>query len=358
VIVCGGMPSRDQRQAIENGAHVVVGTPGRVLDLLERGVLDLRDVGTLVLDEADKMLEMGFEEEVEAILQAVPTSRQTVFFSATFPERIEALSKSYQKNPVMVKVEDVPETMTIAEFAYEVEGEKFLTLLRVLQQHPGSSTIVFCNHKANIAEICERLGDLGVDCGALHGDLEQRDRDRVMAMFRNGSYRILVATDVAGRGLDIDHLDVVVNYDFPHGTESYVHRIGRTGRAGRSGVAVSLYLPEESSKVFEVSSAVGRKFEKPKLGFAGQYGIAPDLREAPMRTLSISGGRKDKLRPGDILGALTGESGGLEGREVGKIEVHDHITYVAVAKQRAKQAVENLRDGRIKKQKFRIRLEE
>lgn len=356
VIVCGGMPSRDQRQAIENGAHIVVGTPGRVLDMLERGVLDLRDVSTLVLDEADKMLEMGFEDEVSAILEAVPTNRQTVLFSATFPDGIVALSQQHQKNPVTIKVEEPAEQITIQEIAYETDGEdKIDLLMRVLQQHPARSAIIFCNQKVTIQEIYDRLE--GTNSAPLHGDLEQRDRDRVMAMFRNGSYRFLIATDVAARGLDVENLELVVNFDLPKHVETYIHRIGRTGRAGKSGVAVSLYSSDESAFLYEISQQTGRKFDKPKLGFKNQHGLSIEFRTPQMRTLVISGGRKDKLRPGDILGALTG-IGELNGNDVGKIEVHDHITFVAVKPDVASQALKNLRNGKIKTQKFRIHLQD
>jgi ATP-dependent RNA helicase DbpA len=360
VILCGGQKLYDQAKSLDGGVHIVVGTPGRVLDLLDRARLDLSEVTTLVMDEADKMLEMGFEDEVEAILQAVPSTRQTVFFSATFPEKMESLSKRYQKAPVRVTVEnDLTEAPLIEELAYETDSsDKVNLLMRVLQQHTAPSILIFCNQKITVAEIVNKLIDQGASAGALHGDLEQRDRDRAMSMFRNESFRILVATDVAARGLDIENLELVINFDLPHQTETYIHRIGRTGRAGRTGMAISLVGPDDGMKLYAISQVTGRKFSKPKLGFKNQHGLSPDLRGPLMQTLSISGGRKDKLRPGDILGALTSEAGGLSGSDVGKIEVQDHLSYVAVSTSKAKTALACLSSGKIKGQKFRIKLEE
>lgn len=353
----GGQPGREQASALQNGVHIAVGTTGRVLDHLQRGRMDLSPLKVLVLDEADKMFEMGFEDELKAIMKFLPARRQTVLFSATFPESIQTLSRQYQKNPVQVVIEEPEqEKPLIEQYVYETEPEdKLNVLMRVLQQHPAESAIVFCNTKAAVTAIAEKIQVQDVSCAALHGDLEQRERDRVMALFRNGSHRILVATDVAARGLDIENLELVVNFDLPPQSEVYVHRIGRTGRAGRKGTAVSLAGPREALRVVELERFVKSKFERPSLGFKNQHGLGKHLRESKMQTLSISGGRKDKLRPGDILGALTGESGGLSSAEVGKIEIHDRFSYVAIAPQVAQSAFECLRDGRIKGKKFQIK---
>jgi ATP-independent RNA helicase DbpA len=357
VALTGGTPSREQAADIENGAHIAIGTPGRVLDLLTRRRMDLSGLKTLVLDEADKMLEMGFEEELRAILQTVPRVRQTVFFSATFPETIAALSQVYQKNPVTVKI-DEPEsaTATIQHWLYDAtEADKGDVLMRVLQQHPSESTLVFCNTKAAANDLLQRLSDLGVGAAALHGDLDQRERDRVMALFRNGSHRILIATDVAARGLDIENLEMVVNYDLPLQQDTFVHRTGRTARAGKSGVAITLADPRETAKLMDFQKFAGIKFERKPLGFKNQLGLSKALREVPMQTLSISGGRKDKLRPGDILGALTGAAGGLKAEQVGKIEIHDKFSFVAVHSDIADMALDKLRTGRIKGRKFQVK---
>lgn len=353
----GGQPGREQAEALANGVQIAVGTPGRVLDLITRRRMDLESITTLVLDEADKMLDMGFEEEMNAIVRELPQKRQTVLFSATFPASIQAISKRYQKNPVQVTISEEGEASSIEQYVYDSENEhKVGTLMRILQQHPAKSAVVFFNTKASVKEVSDLLTEQNVPCGSLHGDLEQRERDTVMTMFRNGSYRILLATDVAARGLDIKNLELVVNFDLPSQPEVYIHRIGRTGRAGEKGVAVTIAHPRDSLKLLEIETATGSKFKRQALGFKNQHGLGKNLKEAPMQTLSISGGRKDKLRPGDILGALTGEAGGLKAEDVGKIEIHDKYSYVAISASMAKTAFERLRAGRIKGQKFQIKI--
>lgn len=355
----GGQTGREQAQAMERGVHIAVGTPGRVLDHLNRERMDLNDIATLVLDEADKMFDMGFAAEIKAILKQLPMKRQTLFFSATFPEEIQDLSRRYQKNPLKIIVEDAAETGTsIEQIVYDSsESQKSDTLMRVLQQHPAKSTIIFCNTKAAVNELAERIAEYKVSVAALHGDLEQRERDRVMATFRNGSTAILVATDVAARGLDIDHLEQVINFDLPAQAETYVHRIGRTGRAGREGRAITIASPVDTMRLLEFEKLSGGAFLRPTLGFKNQHGLNPFAHQSAMKTLSISGGRKDKLRPGDILGALTNKEGGtLTGADIGKIEIHDHISYVAISSSMVDTALEKLRTGKIKGQKFQARL--
>ncbi len=362
----GGATGREQFQEIEKGVHIAVGTPGRILDLMQRRGLDLMSVQVLVMDEADKMLEMGFEQEIGAIMKEVNRERQTIFFSATFPDSIQALSRKYQKKPVQIKIdEDQSIAPMIEQFSYEIHpgdstfgprNDKLGLLFRVLQQHPAESVMVFCNMKSTVNEITEAMLEQNASCASLHGDLEQRDRDRVMAMFRNGSLRVLVATDVAARGLDIENLELVVNYDFPLQFDTYVHRIGRTGRAGKTGTAVVLSPREDVLKLHELEKFTGQKITAGNLGFKNQHGLAPKLRESLMKTILVSGGRKDKLRPGDIVGALTGKSGGLKGTEVGKIEVHDRFSFVAVATPAVNKALASLREGKIKGAKYPVKL--
>ena len=357
LLMTGGQPIRPQLEALEKGVHIIVGTPGRLVDAIKREKLDFKKFTTLVLDEADRMLDMGFQEEIEFILDEIPRTRQTVFFSATFPDRILELSKNHQVSPKKVIIEE-DEDALIRQIYYEAEtDEKFNTLIRALQQHPSQASIIFCNQKATVDQIVTQLSNEGVSIAALHGDLEQRDRDRVLAMFRNRSLRILVATDVAGRGLDIPDLDLVINFDMPKETETYVHRIGRTGRAGREGLAVSLVTLRETLRLSEIERATGVKMEREKLGFKNQLGFGKnsEQREAAMQTLMIQGGRKDKLRAGDILGALTGASG-LKGDQIGKIEIHDRFSYVAVSSLVAQVAFDRLRDGRVKGHKFQVRM--
>jgi ATP-independent RNA helicase DbpA len=359
LIVSGGQPSRPQVLALHKGVHIVVGTPGRVLDLIERGRLNLNDVSTLVLDEADRMLDMGFEEDMEIIMDEAPGTRQTVFFSATYPDTIGHLSRKYQHSPARVTIEEEKGTApAIRQLVFSAEeSEKYGRLLQILREHRPESAIAFCNLKVTVAELAERLSQDGMSAEPLHGDLEQRDRDQVLAKFRNGSTRVLVATDVAARGIDIADLDMVINFDLPRDLEAYVHRIGRTGRAGKTGLAATIMTAKEWAKVLEIEEMTGVKmetgtFEQSSLS---RTPVASIHRTAEMRTLFIGGGRKQKVRPGDILGALTGEAGGLAASDIGKIEIHDEFSYVAVSSSCANQALEGLRKGRLKGQRFSVK---
>lgn len=363
LIVSGGQPMNPQLAALKQGVHVVVGTPGRALDHITRGALQLDHLATLVVDEADRMLEMGFVEEMEKILSGAPRERQTVFFSATFPRSIEAMTRAHQRNPVRLTIGEAEAPRpAVRQLAYPVEERQRLeTLLGVLAAHPSESAIVFCNLKATVAEIERALAEAGVSASSLHGNLEQKERDFVMAKFRNHSTRVLVATDVAARGLDIDGLDLVVNFELPFQPEIYLHRIGRTGRAGRVGVAVSLVGARDGGKVKAIEAALGAPLERQAPLVVGARAEAPGATTASpaaakMETLYISGGRKDKMRPGDILGALTGEAGGFASADIGKIEIHDRFSYVAIAKDSAERAVERLGAGRIKGKKFKVGL--
>ena len=372
LILSGGQPMKPQLEALQRGVHVVVGTPGRVLDHVVRESLDLTGVGTVVVDEADRMLEMGFGAEMEKILNGAPKPRQTVFFSATYPRSIEAMTKAHQQDPERLTVGESEGPRALSRHvAYLVddkdENARTSTLLAILTSSAPEagyqSTIIFCNFKATVARVERALRAAGVSCASLHGDLEQRDRDFVMAKFRNHSLRVLVATDVAARGLDIEGLDLVVNFELPFQPEIYVHRIGRAGRAGQPGLAVSLVGPQDRAKVKAIEAAIGAPLERLAVPAADREaaGARPSAQpaghaEATMVTLYISGGRKDKLRPGDILGALTGEAGGFPGSDVGKIEIHERFTYVAIARGSADRAIERLGAGRIKGKKFKVGL--
>jgi len=356
LVLAGGQPIRPQLNALEKGAHLAVGTPGRVLDILEREALETRRLATVVLDEADRMLDMGFREDMERILGAIPPTRQTVLFSATFPSEIEALSRTFQKQPTRVTVAEADAPPDIQQLRYAcAPQEKTALLLRILRQYQPSSGIVFCNQKATVVELAQALAEAGVSADGLQGDLEQSERDRVMAKFRNHSTRLLIATDVAGRGIDVEALDAVINFDLPFQPEPYVHRIGRTGRAGRRGLAISLVTPRDERKVEAIEQATGVKLEH---GNVETLPSADPKKGAPLDadwdTLVIFSGRKDKMRPGDILGALTGEAGGLSASDVGKIEIQDRLSYVAVARRIGRVALERLREGRIKGRKLRI----
>ncbi|RKH75419.1 ATP-dependent RNA helicase DbpA [Corallococcus sp. AB045] len=353
--LAGGQPIRPQVEALEKGVHIGVGTPGRIIDLLDREVLDTRHLATVVLDEADRMLDMGFREDMERVLGATPAKRQTVLFSATFPDDIEKLSRAFQKDPVRVSLAQEEAAPDIQQVGYAcTPEEKQALLLRLLRQHQPASAIVFCNFKAVVVELTRALVQAGVSADGLQGDLEQFDRDRVMAKFRNHSTRVLVATDVAGRGIDVEALDAVVNYELPQQPEAYVHRIGRTGRAGRRGLALSLVTRSDSRKVEDIEGTTGVKLEKGDVDALVPENVPGVSLISGWETLSISAGRKDKMRPGDILGALTGEAGGLKAEDVGKIEIHDHHAFVAVSKRVVKVAFQRLSEGRIKGRKHRI----
>ncbi len=364
LVLAGGEPLGRQKGALEKGVHIAVGTPGRVLDHLRRRTLRVHAVATVVLDEADRMLDMGFQDDMEKILKALPPDRQTVFFSATYPSSIEALCAKHQKDPVFVKIEAEPEeAKEITQLVIKAETEQKISALRwVLATYPHESALVFANLKVTVAEIAKTLGEMGVAADSLHGDLEQYDRDRVMAKFRNASTRVLVATDVAARGIDIADLDLVVNFDLPSAPDIYVHRIGRTGRAGKTGLAVSLRTGREDGKVAAIEQFTGHPLtvtEREIVPRGEKAAQSKTLeRDAKMVTLRISGGRKAKLRPGDILGALTGEAGGLDASNVGKIEIHDHFAYVAVSKSVGQAAQQSLSSGRIKGRKFQVTFED
>jgi ATP-independent RNA helicase DbpA len=362
VELVGGRPAKPQREALGRGAHVAVGTPGRVLDLLQKKTLKTGAIATLVLDEADRMLDMGFGPDVEAILRKIPRSRQTALFSATFPDAITAISDAHQRNAVRVTIDD-PEgvQLEIRELYLAARPEdKFKALCWLLCEYSHNSALIFCNFKATAVELAGRLASAGVSVGRLDGDLDQFHRDQVLARFRNESVLLLVATDVAGRGIDVKDLDLVINYELPQQANIYVHRIGRTGRAGKKGVAISLSTDHNDSRIDAIEAIeakTGRKIE----AIERRENDAPDAevllrslaRSATMETILISGGRRDKIRPGDILGALTGEAGGLKGSDVGKIDIQDRLSYVAVARSVCRAAVDRLNAGRIKGKRFR-----
>jgi ATP-independent RNA helicase DbpA len=360
LILTGGQPGRPQSEALRKGVHMVVGTPGRVLDHVTRRNLTLAHIRTLVLDEADRMLDMGFEDEMNAILNEAPSTRQTVFFSATFPENIEAMSAHYQHEPVEVRVAAAPEDKPdITQRVYDsAQEEKVANLLRLLHEYQPSSAIVFCNLKVTVAELAETLVKHGVAAGALHGDLLQEDRNKMMAMFRNESFRVLVATDVAARGLDVENLDLVVNFELSLHGEDYVHRIGRTGRAGRKGLAVTLATSRERGRLAEFALETGTTVTHTDYtsAFADRTVMPYVQLDAKMATIYVSGGRKDKVRAGDILGALTGETAGLTGADIGKIEIFDRFAFVGIARGRAASVVEKLKSGKIKGKTFILRL--
>ncbi|MEJ2406389.1 MAG: ATP-dependent RNA helicase DbpA [Candidatus Thiodiazotropha sp.] len=354
VTLCGGAPFGPQVGSLEHGAHVVVGTPGRILKHLQKQTLSLDSVRSVVLDEADRMLDMGFYEDMSSILSATPNRRQTLLFSATYPETIRELSAAFQRNPIEVTVDTQHSELKIKQRFYEVDkGKRNKTLAALLAQYKPASSVVFCHTKLQCQEVADELRKLGIPALALHGDLEQKDRDLVLVRFANKSVPVLVATDVAARGLDIKELEAVINYELPRDPEIYTHRIGRTGRAGNKGLALSLFIASEANRVnaIEASQETKLQMDQPR-GLELPEGFRLT---APMITLCINGGRKEKVRPGDILGALTANAA-VPGSKVGKIDIFDHLAYVAIDRSVRKKALQVLSEGNIKGRRFKVRL--
>ncbi|MET3444867.1 ATP-dependent RNA helicase DbpA [Ralstonia sp. 1138] len=354
--LCGGTPMRPQAASLEHGAHVIVGTPGRIMDHLERGNLALGALKTLVLDEADRMLDMGFFDDIATVVRQCPTDRQTLLFSATYPEGIAKLSQRILRNPKEVKLQERHDDSKIRQRFYEVADSQRLHAVGLLLKHYRPvSTLAFCNTKQQCRDLLDVLRAQGIHALALHGELEQRERDQVLIQFANRSCSVLVATDVAARGLDIAQLEAVINVDVTPDPEVHVHRIGRTGRADENGWALSLASMDEMGRVGNIEEAMGREVEWHKLDELDTGNDAPLL--PPMETLQILGGRKEKIRPGDVLGALTGDAG-FRGDQIGKINVTEFSTYVAVERGIARDALRKLNAGTVKGKKVRVRLME
>ncbi len=353
VTLCGGVPLRMQNASLEHGAHIVVGTPGRIMDHLTRETLDLSALNTLVLDEADRMLDMGFFDDIATVVKQCPAERQTLLFSATYPEGIDKIAKQFLREPQLVKVESHVSTSLITQHFYEVRRANRLEAVAQLLHHfRPISTLAFCNTKQRCKELVEVLQAHGFSALALYGELEQRERDQVLAQFSNRSCSVLVATDVASRGLDITQLEAVINVDISPDPEVHVHRIGRTGRAGETGLALSLASMDEMGFVgkieqYQNSESVWHKLDE--LNPASNEPLLP-----PMITLQILGGRKEKIRPGDVLGALTGEAGYTR-EQIGKINVTEFCTFVAVDRTIAGEALARLNAGKIKGKSVRVR---
>lgn len=354
ITLCGGSPMRGQIESLSYGAHIVVGTPGRIMDLLERGTLDLGCMTTLVLDEADRMLDMGFHDDIAFVAKQCPRDRQTLMFSATFPDGIAKLSAQFMRNPQTVKVQATHDASKIRQFWFEVAPQTRLDAVKNLLLHyRPASTIAFCNTKQQCRDLVAVLTAHGLEAIALHGDLEQRERDQVLIQFANRSASVLVATDVAARGLDIAQLEAVINVDVTPDPEVHIHRIGRTGRGDAEGLALNLASMDEMGRVGFIEQLQGRPSEWLPLSSLQVTRDEPLL--APMVTVQILGGRKEKIRPGDVLGALTGD-GGFQGSQIGKINVTDFHTFVAVDRAIASKAVAALNRVNVKGKRVKARL--
>ncbi len=351
--LCGGMPMGPQIGSLEHGAHILVGTPGRILDHMSKGRISLDELNTLVLDEADRMLDMGFEDAIDTIIEQAPSERQTLLFSATFPHDIETLAAKVMKQPEMVKVESTHQHSTIEQrfFKLNTTEERDDALEALLLTHKPESSVVFCNTKKEVQNVTDELSHRGFSVVELHGDMEQREREQALTMFANKSISILVATDVAARGLDVDNLDAVFNFELSRDPEVHVHRIGRTGRAGSKGIAFSFYSDKEEYRVARIDEYM-------------DIAVSPStLPEKPverpfypsMQTIQILGGKKQKVRAGDILGALTKQAG-IDGKKIGKINILPMVSYVAVEHDVVKPALKQLQTGKMKGRNFKARV--
>ncbi len=357
VAVFGGAPIRTQQAQLRGGGHVVVGTVGRVKDLISRHSIVLHACRFVVLDEADEMLDLGFLEDVERILSLTPSSRQTALFSATMPPAIRHLADQYLYDPVTIKVKTATLTVdTVEQFALEVKPrEKPDRLLEVLEAENPDQAIVFVRTKIRCEQLFRTLRDRGMNVKALHGDMSQGARDGVMISFKDGRLPLLVATDVASRGLDISGISHVINFDIPPSPDVYVHRIGRTGRVGRSGRAITFYEPRQQRDVQAIERHAGvklspwvkdarvaptaaqpvrpRRHSKPHVSVNG---------DGPVRKLILSGGRAAGLEPSDIIHAITAATG-LDGEAVRNVRVLEHFAFVEVPEPEADRVVDSVR---------------
>ena len=351
--LCGGVPVRIHLASLTHQPHVAVGTPGRILDLLRKAALPLTALKTLVLDEADRMLDMGFADDIVDIIARTPKQRQTLLFSATIPKPIRDFSRQFQVTPLDLTVtSDADDTALIDQVFFNIEPDQKLdALAALLLANRPESALVFCNTRDGVRMVENDLVSRGFSALSLHGELEQREREEMLVRFANRSSNVLVASDVAARGLDIKELAMVVNFDIASDLDSHVHRIGRTGRAGNRGVALSLCTSSDTARASQIATHQGGPLHWGKVPTS--FSATAPL-QAPFATLAVDAGRQDKMRPGDVLGALTGEAG-VPGDAVGKIDVFPTRTYVAVSREWNDKAVQRLRTGKIKGRTFRVR---
>lgn len=349
--LCGGSALRPQIESLKHGAHIIVGTPGRVLDLVRGQHLDLSHIKVFVLDEADRMMDMGFFEDIGEISQATPLRKQTLFFSATYPEHILKMSEGFQRNPVVVETSPEAVNHNLDHLFFKTSTEtRFADCARLLKHYRPTSTLAFCNTKIQCEELADYLEAQGIKSLVLHGDMEQRDREDVLVQFINRSCSVLVATDVAARGLDIESLDAIINVELTPNVATHIHRIGRTGRKEAKGLALNLVTDKEMYRAERIEKNIDLALEWLELPNSSKQ--KPLI--APMKTICIRGGKKEKLRPGDILGTLTKDLG-LPGNAVGKINIFDFVSFVAIDRNLAEDTINRLRKTKIKGKEWLMR---
>lgn len=350
----GGIPMKLQLDSLRHGAHIIVGTPGRVKKHLDKDSLTLNKLQTLVLDEADRMLDMGFLEAMKEIIAVCPQRRQTLLFSATYPKEIKQLASDFMRAPKHVVIKEAHTQLDIEQHFYEVanKADKFPLLKALLLHYKPASTLIFCNTKEQTTLLSGMLRKEGFSANALNGDMEQAERDVAMIRFANQSCSILVATDVAARGLDIKELPAVINFELAFEHDVHIHRIGRTGRAGSKGLALNLTLPADAERLCAIENDLTQPLKWGNMDALNQTDNAIQLPE--MVTLCFTLGRKDKIRPGDILGALTKDAG-LAGNVIGKIDITTLYSYVAIHQSQVDKAYQYLQNGKLKGQKVSVR---
>ncbi|MCD6046793.1 MAG: dbpA [Gammaproteobacteria bacterium] len=350
----GGMPMKFQLDSLKHDAHIIVGTPGRVQKHLDKQTLSLNKLQILVLDEADRMLDMGFFDAISDIIKLCPKQRQTLLFSATYPAGIKKLASEFMQNPQRVIAEETHTELNIEQIFYKVnrQADKLPLLKSLLRHYQPTSTLIFCNTKEQTTQLAALLAKDGFSATALNGDMEQIERDAAIIRFKNQSCAILVATDVAARGLDIKELPAVINFDLAFEHDVHIHRIGRTGRAGSKGLALSLTTGADGQRLCAIEEGLGHAINwgKPSdLNATHNPALSPE-----MITLWLNAGRKDKIRPSDILGALTKDAK-LAGEMVGKIDIAALCSYVAVHRSQAEIAFNYFKNGKLKGRKVNVK---
>ena len=347
--IYGGHQFSIEKAELKQKTHVVVGTPGRVMDHIKKGTLPLNKINCLVIDEADRMLDMGFIEQVEAIMNELPRERMIMLFSATMSDEVKSLSLNYMKDPINIDVSEADiVTADINHFIYITDEEdKFDLLTDVMIIEKPDSCIIFCSTKDRVDMVCERLNDLGYPCNKMHGGMEQKDRLSAMNRFKRGKYRYLVATDVAARGIDIENISLVINYDIPLDEENYVHRTGRTGRAGRKGKAITFAVPTQNRYLHDIEELIGFKIQeitKPakeevaiqKPSFDEKMNTTPKIKKMKsdqlnkdIMKLRFNGGKKKKLRATNFVGVISNLEG-VKAEDIGIITIQDTLTYIEI----------------------------